>query len=480
MIDGKCDLTTAFACNGYFWLDDDARSAVAGTLKYHPETGSSLELLGRLRPLGIGIGIGIGTIELLRGVSSKNEKLTLLNCVPQRRQLQQGFFEIQYFFCEVALVGNFHPEPTLAFRRSGIRFDKLDHWLKSDYVKINPVSGDDIGRGLGITVSAGPQGALECERGGYKVHLNAEYSSKADGYNVALNAFTTLYIEPDAPKDLHWFFDEGRSLRDFAALCFGSPLPLKSVKLLGGQVSIADGITITEVVAAFFIEQTPATPSRASYPLILFRRFELAAPGVLSAWHEKREQFQEVIDLVFLVLYGHHTRPEVGFLLIMQAFEAFDRKVNPGTLTSPEKFKEVYTAMVGAIPQGTPNDLRQKMKAAIQYANEPSLRKRLKLFHERLVSLVGLEAYGFKSSSIESLVQTRNYYTHYPEDLRDKTLSPSFMVRETDRFSMLLVVCLLHEIGVTIDQTQNGLFLHDKFRRFIGDTKAPAGPKTPT
>ncbi|MGJ8570241.1 MAG: HEPN domain-containing protein [Hoeflea sp.] len=164
----------------------------------------------------------------------------------------------------------------------------------------------------------------------------------------------------------------------------------------------------------------------------------------------------------------------------MQAFEAFDRKVNPGTLTSPEKFKEVYDAMVGAIPQGTANGLRQKMKAAIQYANEPSLRKRLKLFHDFLVSLIGSEPYGFKSSGIEQLVQTRNYFTHYPEDLKDKILSPSSTVRETERFSMLLVVCLLHEIGVTLDQTRNGLFLHDKFRRFMDGKGAPAGPETPT
>lgn len=206
-------------------------------------------MLGRLHPLEI------GTVELFRGLSSKNEKLTLLNCIPQRTQLQQGLFEIQHFLCEVALVENFHPEPTLTFQRSGVRFDKLDLWLKSGYVKTKPVSEGDIGRGLGIAVSAGPQGALECERGGYKVHLEAEYSSRADGYNVELNAFTTLYIEPNTPKDLRWFFDEGGSLRDFAALCFGSPLPLRSVKLLGGQVSIADGIIIKEVVAAFSLNR---------------------------------------------------------------------------------------------------------------------------------------------------------------------------------------------------------------------------------
>jgi hypothetical protein len=294
MIDSRRDLTAAFECNGYFWLENDARKVVAGTLKYHPETGCSIELLGRLHPPEV----QVGAIELLRGVSSKNEKLTLLNCILQRMHLQQGLFEIQLFLCGVALVGNFFPEPTLAFQRSGIGFDKLDQWLMSDYVKAKPFSDGDIGRGLGITVSAGRQGALECERGDYKIHLEAEYSSRADGYNVELNAFTTLYLQPTTPKDLRWFFNEGRSLRDFAALCFGSPLPLRSVKLFGDQISIADGITITEVVAAFFVEQAPATPSRASYPLIMFRRLELAAPGVLSAWHEKREQLQEVIDLV--------------------------------------------------------------------------------------------------------------------------------------------------------------------------------------
>jgi hypothetical protein len=94
--------------------------------------------------------------------------------------------------------------------------------------------------------------------------------------------------------------------------------------------------------------------------------------------------------------------------------------------------------------------------------------------------LVGPEPYGFKSSSIEPLVQTRNYYTHYPEDLKDKILSPSSTGRETDRFSMLLVVCLLHEIGVTLDQTRNGLFLHDKFRRFMADKALAAEPEKAT
>ena len=474
MTDDRSNLTTALECNGYFWLEDDAASVVAGTLRYDPEAGSSLELLGRLQPLKV----EIGSIQIMRGVSSKNDKLTLLNCIPQRTQLQQGLFEIQHFLCEVALVGNFHPEATLTFQRSGIRFDKLDHWLKTNYVKTKRVTESEVGRGLGIAVSTGRQGALECGRGGYKVYLEAEYSSRSDGYSAELSAFTTAYIVPDVTKNLQWFFDEGRRLRDFSALCFGSPLPLRSVKLLGGQVSIADGVIITEFVVAFFVEQKPSTSSRASYPLVMFRKLELAAPQVLSTWHEKREQFSEVIDLVFMVLYGHHTRPEVGFLLIMQAFEAFDRKVNPRTLTSPEAFKVVYDAMVGAIPQATPNDLRQKMKAAIQYANEPSLRKRLKVFYERLVSLAGTKPYGFTESSIDMMVQTRNYYTHYPDDLKSKILSPSSMVRETDRFSMLLVVCLLHEFGVTLDQSRNGLFLHDKFGRFMDDKKAEASPRS--
>ena len=257
------------------------------------------------------------------------------------------------------------------------------------------------------------------------------------------------------------------SLRDFAALCFGAPLPLQSISFWGGKIAISETIQIPEVVRAYFFEQTPSTPSQVWYPIIMFRRLEHVAPEILSVWCSQRAKYQEVIDLIFLVLYGHHTRPEVGFLLAMQAFEAFDRAAFPRNLTSAEHFKTVFEAMVSAIPQGTSSDLRQKMKNSIQYANEPSLRKRLKDFRGRLHKELGPDPLGFKLSYIDGIVATRNYLTHYPEELKQKILTSEKMVEETDRFCIMLILCVLKELGLPFDETIRGVHLHSRFRRFV-------------
>jgi hypothetical protein len=234
-----------------------------------------------------------------------------------------------------------------------------------------------------------------------------------------------------------------------------------------GRTRISDTIQIPNVVRACFSEQAPSTPSQVGYPVIMFRRLEHITPEILSVWCIQRTKYQEVIDLIFLVLYGHHTRPEVGFLLTIQAFEAFDRAAFPRSLTSPQQFKVVFDAMVSAIPRGISNDIRQKMKTSIQYANEPSLRKRLRDFHGRLSKGLGPNPLGFELSRINHIVDTRNYLTHYPDELKHKVLAPNKMVEETDRFCIMLILCILKELGLPFDETIRGVHLHARFRRFL-------------
>jgi hypothetical protein len=323
-----------------------------------------------------------------------------------------------------------------------------------------------VGSKLGITVQAGRQGSLICKGAGFQANLEAEYVSRGDARSIHLDAFTALHIEPESSQNLKWHLDQATSLRDFAALCFGAPLPLQSISFWGGKISISETIQIPEVVSAYFFEQTPSTPSQVWYPIIMFRRLEHVAPEILSVWCSQRAKYQEVIELIFLALYGHHTRPEVGFLLAVQAFEAFDRAAFPRNLTSAEHFKTVFEAIVSAIPQGTSSDLRQKMKDSIQYANEPSLRKRLKDFQGRLHRELGPDPLGFKLPYIDGIVVTRNYLTHYPEELKQKILTLEKMVEETDRFCIMLILCVLKELGLPFDETIRGVHLHSRFRRF--------------
>ena len=242
MTEPNRDLTSGFECNGYWWLDESPSNVVAGMFRFDPKEGCSIELLGNLGTHDF----ESGSVKIIRGMSSTNDRLTLLNCTPNNKQLQQGLFEINNLVCELALVGNYHPAKDLNFVKCSMRFDNLDSWVKSDYVKVDrrkapwgarahqgkinfPLLAaafrciSKIGRRLrgmgnrvgpkrwgvalnsggadgilGITVQAGRQGSLICKGAGFQANLEAAYVGRSGGRSIHLDAITSLHIEPES------------------------------------------------------------------------------------------------------------------------------------------------------------------------------------------------------------------------------------------------------------------------------------------
>jgi hypothetical protein len=102
MTEPKRDLTSGFECNGYWWLDESPSNEVAGMFRFDPKEGCSIELLGNLGTHDF----ESGSVKIIRGVSSTNDRLTLLNCTPKNKQLQQGLFEINDLVCELAQLSS--------------------------------------------------------------------------------------------------------------------------------------------------------------------------------------------------------------------------------------------------------------------------------------------------------------------------------------------------------------------------------------
>ncbi|MQB23194.1 hypothetical protein DXT90_21440 [Agrobacterium tumefaciens] len=451
------DLTAPFQCNGYWLVGEDRLNQIAGVFTYDPREGCRLELHG-----------ATWTPEkddsptIIIGLSSAGEKITLLNCIPVRSHLRQGAFNLIEFMCEIALVGNYHPPEKLSFKKSSMRFSHLDRWNFAKYVD----SRRRRGGSLTVSVKGGPQAKLQCASGGYEVRLEGVYQASVGDLTADIKAFSRLHVFSKTSRPLAWHLSEIESLRDLASFMFASPTPLTNVMLYGTSRRIKGFGQQTEWVSVLFFEENARASSRSAHPLMTLKRLEKVAPDILSAWRDARVRLREVTDLILLILNQHHKTAGAGFLLSMQAFEGFDRIVYPETLVAEEEFKLVSDAMTGAIPQTASPQLREKMKAAIKYANEPSLRNRLKKLHTRLGEKFGVDAFGLKKSSLEPMVKTRNYLTHYPEELKPEILFEDRMVDETDRMCLILVLAILEELGVPSTELLRGIFLHPRFRRF--------------
>src|SRR5207244_934273 len=113
---------------------------------------------------------------------------------------------------------------------------------------------------------------------------------------------------------------------------------------------------------------------------------------------------------------------ESYFLSLIQAIETFCRTVYGGAYVSRDSYKRVESALVAAIPTDLPDDFRRSLRERIRYGYEYSLRKRLRDvlngMENETINLVCPDARTFA----DKIVNTRNYLTHYSNEIREKAI----------------------------------------------------------
>jgi hypothetical protein len=132
----------------------------------------------------------------------------------------------------------------------------------------------------------------------------------------------------------------------------------------------------------------------------------------------------------------------------MQALEGLHRSIESGLYVSEDSYRPIEEELVRAIPKNVKSDHRDSLKSRIKYGNEISLSKRLDALTDRLSVPIRKLILGGNGVIPRSWVDTRNYYTHWDEALRPRTLDGIAMHRASTRMRTLLRVLYLQLVGV--------------------------------
>jgi hypothetical protein len=167
-------------------------------------------------------------------------------------------------------------------------------------------------------------------------------------------------------------------------------------------------------------------------------------------WFSSTSLLSPIYELLFGTLFNRDSFVKTKFLNLSQALESFHRRVLGGTYLPPEGYVATRSALRAAVPESVPDDLRQRISDTIKYANEYSLRKRLK---ELLCSLDGSTLEILKISDVAAvsdlIVKTRNYLTHFDEQSRtslvDDIVGMHYM---NERLTALLFILILKKLGM--------------------------------
>lgn len=443
----RLTLLEAFEQAGEWWLPEDHRDRVAGTVSFDPNDGVELCTIGAFKSSWQGTGSDkpFRPPLILGFWGPSNTPITLHKTTRignVRASLERPDSTTLHAVCMI--VGHhFHAEGDLTLASVRAEFTSLEEWTghrpfnsaepdEARYAPIEPV-------------------AVEVEALGARLTIGSASSRSGDGIRtLGLDHRVFIDIEPEGKRPLKWYRDLLSSLQDLLTLLVGRSVYPRSM-----QAQVNTGGSARSDV--FFGQGARLPESRGKVPgeglvrssdvLVPLPLIRSELPEVLGNWFAKRDLLAPVYELFLGALFNAKIYTDFQFLSLAQGLETYHRRTNPDARYLPEQeyLEEHYPEIVSSLPPSLPEALRNKLKTTLWYANEWSLRKRLK----ELVGAVPITGIaGDDPTLIQRVVNTRNYLTHYTEELeRDAMRGPKLM-EAVEELRRLLAFLLLQELGL--------------------------------
>lgn len=439
--------------HGLWWLPEKPDNQVSGHLKYTPNNKIILDLLGTLQDSPY----TNNSFEplLILGVTSTGKYITLQDCFLTNTTLNGGFvtssLSVQRIFIEV----HFETVEEIKFKSISVHYAHLDEWV--DKTGFN-VDHSKLHKGR-LAVKYQQPKPIKVTVGDYEIMIqNVGPSTSFDRLNeMRISQKAWITISSVQEKSLDDYLAISRHIQNFLSLAMSSPthpLTMQGETEANKEI-LENGKAFYYPVKIFYKPLYFPTNKKALHQLeMLFTLPDVEEKFAvyIANWINKANLLGPVYDLYFSTLYNPYMYLESKFLNLIQAIETYHRRKFGGKYQSDEEYQAgLYKKFVNVIPSDLEKGFKQSLKEGkLKYANEFSLRKRLQEIVDRLSPKFAIEFIGLpkaRKEFISKVNDTRNYLTHYSQDLSEKSAEGSELLRLTEKLEVLLEICLLEEIG---------------------------------
>lgn len=168
----------------------------------------------------------------------------------------------------------------------------------------------------------------------------------------------------------------------------------------------------------------PSLPYSKDEPKIdwhrmLFRYGQIQndAERIINNWIDAYDEIDPALNLYFSTKTGAQKYLDGKFLALAQGLETYHRKTSDEKLMDEAKFRELVKNIVYQCPK----ENQEWLEGRLKHGNEINLGRRIKSIIEPFKDVVGTS--NERGKIIRSIVDTRNYLTHYDESLKPKAAS---------------------------------------------------------
>jgi len=431
---------------GDWWLPGESPKKISGTLNWEPRHGT-LELHHPFEPQrGHVFADESHEYLAIHGLTTRSELITIIDAMRTGSPMHigaGGFRETERLISSWVVVGA-HVNSETNYTEVRARIPGLQMWFdpaagisqallpKTD---ASPATIIYEIKGVPETISAIPCIAASLAWG---VDRNISGNRETE-FSVTTSG--CLAIRPSQPQTLRWFLDHLGRATSLLGLMAGAPMSPDHF-----SAKLADGDSAEVLVA---LRDANYCPHRSSNDFFMLREdMSIDVGAVFAKWYEQYDRIAMPSKLALSVLYSEGLWLHIEFLSLMQALEGFHRATMSGVYLSKEQYEPLRKSICDAIPASVAADHRAALNSKLRFGHEFSLRKRLDALVRRIEQPLREFILGGDGTVPGTWVDTRNYYTHWDEALRESTLDGPTMHIAGVRMKHLLRALYLDLVGI--------------------------------
>ena len=458
--------------SGFFWLPEDPDVHVPGDFHISESGVVSLKVhIQELSPSWSRVlnelmsGEGCALDRIL-GTAAGQGLITLDNCLVTNFS-SSGFYHFEFtILSQLTLIGcHYEAGEEVTFTQFNFSVEGIDEWLAVSGITVqhdfeNFRASVDIRAPEEIHVGL-PEGmGLEFRFGMTFPSLTSTITEA----RVTQKAFVSLVSSE--PRPLEDFTSLATKIRNFLRLAIGQPISMDSVTGYSPELTQTDGAggEYKVPIKVHYRENGSSGTKQETSGLgmlFLYTAIEGQIEEMLANWLHSYKEFGPALDGYFTAMANTSQYLEDEFLQRARGIETLHRRSSTETVMPKEQFEELVAHLVAS----SPNDKGKWLKTELRYANELSLRRRLRLMIKPFERFFGDRKQ--QKAFVDKVLNTRNYLTHYDISLEDQAATGKELWQLTRKLEVLFQLHMLQIIGFDAEQVDRCLRALSNLRRLL-------------
>lgn len=430
--------------SGYFWLPENEEIKIPGTLLILDGGEIELEVVGLFEE-SIEALNGKDDLSRIIGHVEKDGLVTLEDCFYITKNIAFGGISKSLVHVNKVISGvAYDKDEKVTFNTVSFAVEGINEWVAITGINVERSSDFKT-----ATISYTPQEEIVYNlNSGFKLHILFGYS--LPGFAITTEARIThqtyFKLSSDVARDYSEFSKIIHQITYLLCFALDSTVTISDVYATCNEITIeiSEGKTWPKKIKLYY----PSLPFSEDQPKIdihkmLFRFLDIRenAECIFNKWFDTYSSISPSLGLYFSAVSGDHKYLDGKFLALAQGLETYHRRTSSETLREEAEFR----SMVAFLLWGCPKQNRKWLRGRLIHGNEINLGQRIKKIIDPYKSYLGNSKQ--RNKFIRSVVNTRNYLTHYSEELAKDSAKSSELWMLCQKMEAVFQLHLLQQLG---------------------------------